>query len=80
MVEINMHLCSMCLINVEAFLERERLIRQGKRVDRRAEVLEFGDDEVTEYVILSHQWIEQEVDYDKIVELAKMTKKERSEI
>ena len=70
----------MRLINVEAFLERERLIDRGKRVDRRAKVLEFGDDEVAEYAILSHRWIEQEVDYNEMVELAKMAKEERSEI
>ena len=81
MVETDtVHLCSMRLINVEAFLERERLIRQGKRVDRRAKVLEFGDDEVTEYAILSHRWIEQEVDYNEIVELAKIDDEERTEI
>ena len=70
--ETDVHMCSMRLINVKAFLEREELIRQGKRVDRRAKVLEFGDDEVTEYAILSHRWIEQEVDYNEVVELAKM--------
>ena len=75
-----MHLCSMHLINVEAFLEREGLIRKGKRVDRQAKVLEFSDDEVTEYAILSHRWTEQEVDYNKVVKLAKMDKEERGEI
>ena len=75
-----MHLCSMHLINVEAFLEREGLIRKGKRVDRQAKVLEFSDDEVTEYAILSHWWTEQEVDYNKVVKLAKMDKEERGEI
>ena len=79
-VEIDMHLCSMRLINVEAFLEMEGLIRRGKRVDHRAKVLEFGDDDITEYAIVSHRWVEQEVDYNEIVELAKMAKKERSEI
>ena len=79
-VEIDMHLCSMRLINVEAFLERERLIREGKRVDGRAKVLEFGDDEVTEYTILSHRWNRQEVDYNEIVELVKVDEEERSEI
>ncbi|KIM56528.1 hypothetical protein SCLCIDRAFT_132563, partial [Scleroderma citrinum Foug A] len=55
-------------------------MRQGKRVDRRAKVLEFGDDEVTKYAILSHRWVEQEeVDYKEIVELAKVDE-ERSEI
>ena len=80
MVEIDMHLYSMRLIKVKAFLEREELIRQGKRVDRRAKVLEFGDDEVTEYAILSHRWIEQEVDYNEVVKLMKMDEEERSEI
>ncbi|KIM63845.1 hypothetical protein SCLCIDRAFT_116621, partial [Scleroderma citrinum Foug A] len=70
----------MRLINVKVFLEREGLIREGKLVDRRAKVLEFGDDEVTEYAILSHRWIEQEVDYNEIVELAKMVEEERTEI
>ena len=70
----------MRLINVGAFLEREQWFEQGKRVDRRAKVLEFGDDEVTEYAILSHRWIEQEVDYKEIVKLAKMDEEERSEI
>ena len=78
--EPDMHFCSMRLINVVAFLAREGLIRQGKRVDRQAKVLEFGDDEVTEYAILSHRWIEQEVDYSEIVELAKMDEGERNEI
>ena len=54
-VEIDLHLCSMRLINVKAFLEREGSIRKGRRVDRRAKVLEFGDDEETEYAILSHR-------------------------
>ena len=70
----------MRLINVNAFLERERLIREGKRVDRRAKVLEFGDDEVAEYAILSHRWTEQEVDYTEVVKLAKMDEEERTEI
>ena len=79
-VEIDMHLCSMRLINIKAFLEREGLIREGKQVDRRAKVLEFGDDEVTEYAILSHRWIDQEVDYSEVVKLAKMDEEERTEI
>ena len=78
--ETDVHMCSMRLINVKAFLEREELIRQGKRVDRQAKVLEFGDDEVTEYAILSHRWIEQEVDYNEVVELAKMDEEDRNEI
>ena len=79
-VETDMRLYSMRLINVGAFLEREQLIRREKQVDRRTKVLEFGDDEITEYAILSHRWIEQEVDYNEVVELAKMGEEERSEI
>ncbi|KIM67914.1 hypothetical protein SCLCIDRAFT_60339, partial [Scleroderma citrinum Foug A] len=41
---------------------------------------EFSDDEATEYAVLSHRWIEQEVDHDEMVELAKMDKEERDEI
>ena len=70
----------MRLINVKALLERESLIREGKRVDHRTKVLEFGDDEATEYVILSHRWIGEEVDYDEIVGLPKMTVEDRDEI
>ncbi|KIM53488.1 hypothetical protein SCLCIDRAFT_138960, partial [Scleroderma citrinum Foug A] len=69
----------MRLINVKAFLERESLIRERKRVDPRAKVLEFGDDE-TKYAILSHRWIAQEVDYKEMVKLGKMGKDERDEI
>ena len=79
-VETDTYLYSMRLINVEAFLEREGLIGEGKRVDRRAKVLEFGDDEETEYAILSHRWTDQEVDYNEVVKLAKMDEEERSEI
>ena len=70
----------MRLINVKAFLERESLIREGKRVNRRAKVLEFGDDEATKYAILSHRWTLQEVDYAEIVKLAKKPVEERDEI
>ncbi|KIM65460.1 hypothetical protein SCLCIDRAFT_1212178 [Scleroderma citrinum Foug A] len=63
----------MRLINVEAFLARERLIIEEKRVDCQAKILKFCDDGATEYAILSHRWIEeQEVDCEEIVELAKM--------
>ena len=79
-VETDMYFCSMRLINVKAFLEREILIAKGKRVDRRAKVLDFCDDEATEYAILSHRWIGQEVDHDEIVDLAKMALEERDEI
>ncbi|KIM59334.1 hypothetical protein SCLCIDRAFT_1029268 [Scleroderma citrinum Foug A] len=70
----------MRLINVEAFLEREGFIRDGKRADRHIKVLESKDDEETEYVILSHRWIEEEVDYNEMVKLAKMDREEQDEI
>ena len=70
----------MCLINVKAFLEREQLFAQRKRSDHQAKVLEFGDDEVTEYAILSHRWIKQEVDFNEAVKLTKMDEEERTEI
>jgi len=70
----------MRLINVKAFLEREVLIRKRKRVDRRARVFEFCDDETTNYAILSHRWVGQEVDYAELAELIKMGGEERDEI
>ena len=80
MVKIDMHLCSMRLINVEAFLQRERLFGHGKRVDCCIKVVEFGDDEEAEYVILFHQWTDQEVDYNEVAKLVKMDEEVRSEI
>ena len=79
-IKTDVHLCSMHLINVNAFLRRESLMREGKRVDRRAKVLDFGDDRETKYAILSHRWVGKEVDYDEIVEPAKMAVEERNEI
>ena len=79
-VETDAHLCSMRLIKVEAFLEREHLIKEGKPVDR-CKVLEFSDNEVKEYAILSHRWMEQgEVDYREMVKFTKMAVDERDEI
>ena len=53
----------------------------GMQVERRAKVFDFRDDEATEYAILSHRWIgDTEVDYDEMVDLAKMQKGERDEI
>ena len=70
----------MRLINVKAFIEREGSIRKRKRGDRPAKVLEFCDDEVTEYAILSHRWMAEEVDYDEMVGLANIALGERDEI
>jgi len=79
-IETDAHLFSMRLIKVEAFLEREHWIKEGKPVDGRAKVLEFGDDDTTEYVILSHRWMAQEVDYDEMVGPTEMDGRERDEI
>ena len=71
----------MRLINVKAFLEREQLMSKGEKVDGRTKVLEFCDDEATEYAILSHRWIDPtEVSYDEMVDLVKMNVEERDEI
>ena len=70
----------MRLINVKALLQREELMEKRERVNRRTKVLKFCDDNITKYAILSHRWIGQEVEYDEIVELAKMDGEMRDEI
>ena len=55
-------------------------MKRGRPVDCGVKVLEFSDDEATEYVILSHWWVMQEVDYNEMVELVKMDKAEIREI
>ena len=71
----------MRLINICAFLRREWLIHLGAHVDRRTKVLEFRDDETTEYAILSHRWIDPtEVDYEEMVDLGKMDREQQDEI
>ncbi|KAL4070111.1 heterokaryon incompatibility protein-domain-containing protein [Scleroderma yunnanense] len=70
----------MWLINVQAFIKREWIVNMGCRMDHRAKVLEFRDDEATDYAILSHRWIDQEVHYDEITEFAKMERDEQDEI
>ena len=76
-----MNSVSMRLINIEAFLEREKVISHGGRVDRRRKVLEFRDDKNTAYAILSHRWTEDtEVDYEEMVGLARMDVEEQDEI
>ncbi|KAL4071630.1 heterokaryon incompatibility protein-domain-containing protein [Scleroderma yunnanense] len=70
----------MRLINVKAFITREQVMNKEGKVDRRTKVLEFCDDEATAYAILSHRWIDQEVNYDEMVELGKMDAEERDEI
>ncbi|KAL4067199.1 hypothetical protein V8B97DRAFT_2025272 [Scleroderma yunnanense] len=56
------------LINVNAFLIREDLIREGKEVDCRTEVIEFCNDEAKDYAILSHWWIGKEVKYEEMAQ------------
>ena len=70
----------MRLINVKVVLEREELMKKNKQVDRRKEVLEFRDDETTDYAILSHRWIEQEVNYEEMVDLERVVKEKQKEI
>ena len=55
------------------------MISNGGVVNRRTKVFEFADDETTSYAILSHRWT-QEVDYEEIVDLAKMEKDEQNEV
>ena len=72
---------SMRLINIDAFLQREKLFHLGRRVERRTKILEFCNDEATAYAILSHQWIDPtEVDYEEMVDLAKMDTEEQDNI
>ena len=71
----------MRLINIDAFLRREWLIHLSAQVDCRAKILEFRDDETTDYAILSHRWIDStEVDYEEMVNLAKIDRQEQDEI
>ena len=65
---------------MKAFLAREQLIRRKEQVNCWTKVLEFCDDEVTKYAILSYRWIGQEVEYDEMVELAKMGEEKRDEM
>ena len=70
----------MRLINIDAFLRREQLFHSGRSAEWRTKVLEFHD-ETTEYAILSHRWIDStEVDYEEMVDLAKMNGQEQDEI
>ncbi|KAL4082164.1 hypothetical protein V8B97DRAFT_2002263 [Scleroderma yunnanense] len=69
----------MHLIDVKAFFARDELIRERKPVDHRTKVLHFHD-EATAYAILSHRWFDKEVDYDEMVDLAKMGREERGEV
>ncbi|KAI6004437.1 heterokaryon incompatibility protein-domain-containing protein [Pisolithus orientalis] len=75
-----MDLCRIRLINVNGFLERERLIREGEPMDSQTKVFEPGD-EATKYAIVSHRWIEgAEVDYQEMTKLAEMKEAKQNEI
>ena len=49
----------------------------GGGVNWQTEVLDSTYDKATSYAILSHRWTEQEVNYEEIVDLAKMGKKDQ---
>ena len=67
----------MYLININAFFQWE----DSGQVDHRTKVLEFCDDEVTKYAILSHRWIDStEIGYEDMVDLAKMDRQRQDEI
>ena len=58
------------------------MMRGGMQVERRTDkVLDFCDDDTTEYAILSHRWIDNtEISYGEMVGLANMEKGERDAI
>ena len=71
----------MRLINVNAFLERERFAEERQwRANSQPEVLKESYDWQEEYAILSHRWGKKEVDYNEMVDLMKMKKGDRDEI
>ena len=70
----------MYFINVGAFIDIERVMRSGDQVNTRTKVLECRDEARIDYAILSHRWIEQEVDYVEITGLAKMDRDDRNDI
>ncbi|KAL4075346.1 heterokaryon incompatibility protein-domain-containing protein [Scleroderma yunnanense] len=69
----------MHMINVNAFIEQEQAMNTGKE-NYRTDVLEFRDDEATDYAILSHRWIGKEVDYKEIIKLARMNKSDQKAV
>ena len=70
---------SMRLIDISAFLWREKVMSTGMQIDTK--VLYFRDNENTEYAILSHRWIDDaEINYEEMDGLANMDKGERNAI
>jgi len=76
-VETNAHLRSMHLVNVKAFLERDQVMENGGEVNHQTKVLDSTYDKAISYAILSHWWTKQEVNYEEIVDLAKMEKNDQ---
>ena len=71
----------MRLIDTNEFLRREWMMRAGMQVERRTKVLDFRDDETTDYAILSHRWIDDtEINYEEMDGLANMEEGERDAI
>ncbi|KAL4070177.1 heterokaryon incompatibility protein-domain-containing protein [Scleroderma yunnanense] len=70
----------MCLINIKAFIKRERKMCLGWPVTHQTKVLKFSDDETTNYAILSYWWTDQEINHDEMVELTKIEVEERDKI
>ena len=68
----------MRLIGTNEFLRREWVMRAGMQVN--INVLDLRDDETIEYAILSHRWIDAEVSYEEMVDLAMVEKGKRDEI
>ncbi|KAL4062226.1 hypothetical protein J3A83DRAFT_4374755 [Scleroderma citrinum] len=67
----------MLLINVGAFLAREKYIIEGTVTSKIEDLEVLGTG--TDYVILSHRW-RNEVDYKEMANLAKLAKKEQDEV
>ncbi|KAG6327728.1 hypothetical protein ID866_11361, partial [Astraeus odoratus] len=69
----------MRLIKVQALLEVEGGIREGREVNPRTMLMEEHDSANTSYAILSHRWGD-EVNYKEINKLPKMATADRDEI
>ncbi|KAG6328264.1 hypothetical protein ID866_10825, partial [Astraeus odoratus] len=72
-------LSKMRLIKVQALLEVEGEIREGREVNPRTMLMEEHDSANTSYAILSHRWGD-EVNYREIDKLPKMMTTDRDEI
>ncbi|KAL4072382.1 heterokaryon incompatibility protein-domain-containing protein, partial [Scleroderma yunnanense] len=70
----------MYLLNVRAFINRERAMSRQEEGAYSTSVLEFYHHELPAYAILSHRWIEPEVNLKEMAKLAKMGKHEQDRI